>query len=164
MSNELPAPSSTVRTVYLPDGTEVVEFTGSDLGVQPEWDKRVLVGAGLVIRGLSDGTFHQDGSPYPPARAILYNVIEAHFGPETYSDPPGTEPWGMLFSDRGYKEKDTSVIIDQVRDEFRRNGNRPFLTTIEFVVTVEAKGNNPERGYYKLARWVRNATPTSPKS
>lgn len=163
MDPQLPPPTGqSIHTVYLPDGTEVAEYSGSDFGNQPEWDKRVLVGAGLVIMGLSSDTFHQDGSSFPPARSVLYNVIQASFGDEVYSDPPGTEPWGMFFSE-GNSTTKRSIILDQIESEFRKNGNRPFLTSIAWVETQPATKNAPARGYYKLARYVRNATPASPK-
>jgi hypothetical protein len=161
--DSLPSGQS-IRTVFLPDGTEVAEYSGSDFGNQPDWDKRVLVGAGLVIRGLSTETFHQDGSAFPPARSVLYNVVDVMFGDEgRYTDPPETEAWGMFFSE-GNAQTKRSIILDQIESEFRKNGNRPFLTSIAWVETQPATKNAPARGYYKLARYVRNATETSPKS
>lgn len=161
MDPQLPS-GQAIRTVFLPDGEEIAEYSGSDFGNQPEWSKMALVGGGLIIRGLSSETFHQEGSTFPPARSVLYNIVEAHFGDEVYTDPPGTEPWGMFFSEGNAVTK-RSTILDQIESEFRKNGGRPFLTSIAWVETQAATKNAPARGYYKLGRYIRNATPASPK-
>lgn len=151
---ELPAPK--INTLFTSGGEEIVEYTGSDFGNEPDWDKTFLVDKGIIIRGLSEEQFKQDGSAFPPARSVLYNLLE--------DDPQPEEAWGMFFTDYGIQEdgkehKDTSTVIKQVRHEFKRNGGRPFLTTIEYVVT-DAKAN---RGYWTLKRFVRNATPKDGK-
>lgn len=161
-------PAAPVRTVHLPSGEEVAEYSGSDFGNQAEeWDKSNLVGAGLVIRGVSTETFHEEGSSFPPARSILYNVLELKIGDVMYADPPDTEAWGMFFSDMtvnpmdwgtNREHKDTSVMLKQVRTEFRKNGGRAFVSSIDWVETQPAKGNAAARGYYKLARWVRSVS------
>lgn len=147
----LPVPS--VRTVFLDTGEEVAEYGGSPFGLQPEWDKKDIIGAGLIFRSLSTETFHQEGSAFPPARSILYNVVDANIRGTPYKDERDQEPWGMLFSDCGDEDSRTSTIITQVRQEFRRNGGRPFLTSIDYV----DKGNG--MGYYTLKRYMRVVSP-----
>lgn len=161
-------PSPPVRSVFLDTGEEVAEYTGSDFGNQSEdWDKRNLIGAGLIIRGVSSETFHEDGSTYPPARSVLYNVVHLKMGDVEYADDAGIDPWGMFFTDQteephdwgtAREAKGTSTLLKQVRTEFKKNGGRPFLATIEWVVTVPAKGNAAEQGYYKLAKWTRKVS------
>jgi len=141
-----------VRTTYLASGEEVVEYTGSDFGNEPEWSKEFLVGKGIIVRGLSQELFHPEGSTMGPARSVLYNLVEG--------DPQPDEPWGMFFSDYGLdndgKEKrETSTVIKQVRSELRRNGGRPFITDMIYVETDEKAG----RGYWTLKRFVRNVNP-----
>ena len=145
---ELPAPQSPIRTVYTDSGEEVVEYIGAEFGNQPEWSKKELIGQGLVFRGLSDDTFHPEDSTFPPARSVLYNLV---------TEEATEEPWGMFYSDLGDQDRRTSVLIKQVRKEFRRNGNRPFIATLEYVNSEVHKG----QGYYKLARYIRNVNPSS---
>lgn len=141
--NQLPVP---VRTVYLNTGEEIAEFSGSDFGNQPDWDKSFLVGKGIIIRGLSTEIFHPEGSAFPPARSVLYNLLD---------EDRDTEPWGMFYSDCGDADPRTSPVIKNVRSELRKNGNRPFLCSLEEVQSDAHKGQS----YYKLVRFVRNVTP-----
>jgi|SRR5215475_6808250 len=173
MTDERSLPSGPIHTVYLDTGEEVAVYSGSDFGNQPDWDKRAMTGWGLVIRGVSSETFHEDGSNIRfPARSVLYNVIDGWFtgadGTDTFSDGPETDPWGMMFSDAtenpndwgtSREAKDTSVLLKQVRSEMRKNGGRPFLSSMTWIETVPAKGNMPAQGYYKLQKYTRNASP-----
>lgn len=155
---QLPQPVSPIRTVFLETGEEIAEFSGSDFGMQPEWDKREIVGQGLIIRGLSESTFSPEGSAFPPARSVLYNLI---------TDSQDTEPWGMFFTDKttdrqildGKENPDTSVVIKQIRQQFRKNGGRAFLITLDYVENVPATKNMPARGYYTLKKYVKNVLP-----
>ena len=145
---QLPDP----KAIYLATGEEVLEYSGSDYGNQPEWSKEFLQGKGLIIRGLSEDTYQADGSTMYPARSVLYNLLE--------EDPNPSEPWGMFFSDLGLdsdgKEKrETSTVVKQVRSELRRNGGRPFIVTIQYKDSEAHKG----QGYWTLQRFVRNVTP-----
>ena len=140
------------KAVYLDTGEEVLEYSGSDFGNQPEWSKEFLAGKGLIIRGLSMDTYQLEGSTMAPARSVLYNLLE--------DDPNPTEPWGMFFSDLGLDEqgkekRETSPVIKQVRSEFKRNGGRPFIVTIHNKDSEAHKGQD----YWSLARYVRNVTP-----
>jgi|KBSMisStaDraftv2_1062788.scaffolds.fasta_scaffold01203_26 hypothetical protein len=135
-----------LRSVFVDTGEEVAEFTGSDFGNQPEWTKEDLEGQGIIFRGLSTEIYKPEGSSFPPARSVLYNLV---------TDDRDTEPWGMFFSDEGNDSPKTSTIIKQVRSEFRKNGGRPFLATIVNVQSEAHKGQS----YWKLAKYVRNATP-----
>ena len=144
---DFPALPPNVRTVFLPTGEEVVEYTGSEFGNQPEWAKEFLPGKGIIIRGLSDDTFHPEGSAFAPARSVLYNLME--------NDPQPDEPWGMFFTDCGDEDPRTSPFIRNVRKELRRNGGRPFLTDVEYIDSQAHKG----QGYWNLKRFVRNVTP-----
>jgi len=123
----------------LATGEEVAEFVESSFGVQPEWSKEDLVGQMLIIRGLSDETWQQIGSNFPPARSILYSVD---------TDQPGDESWGMMFSDN-------SPIIEQVRRQFRRNGGKPFVATLQSRDSEAHKGQT----YWILTKYVENVTP-----
>lgn len=145
MTEDRALPAPPVRTVYLDTGEEVAEFTGGDFGNQPDWDKDQLLGKGIVIRGLSTEVFEQE--PFPPARSVLYNAID--------TDDADTDPWGMFFSDCGDTDTRTSTVIKQIRSEFRKNGGKPFLATLEKVSSESHKGQT----YYKLVRYIRNATP-----
>jgi hypothetical protein len=145
---QLPDP----KAMYLESGEEILEYSGSDFGTQPEWSKEFLAGKGIIIRGLSEETYHPDGTAMLPARSVLYNLLEG--------DPNPTEPWGMFFSDlgldaQGKEQRDTSTVIKQVRSELRRNGGRPFLVTMEYKDSEAHKG----QGYWTLKRFVRNVTP-----
>jgi hypothetical protein len=140
-----------LRSVYTESGEEVAEYVGSEFGNQPEWSKEDLEGQGIIFRGLSAETFHPEGSTFPPARSVLYNLV---------SDERDTDPWGMFYSDYGLlpdgkEDPRNSTIIKQVRSEFRKNGGRPFLATIQQVQSEAHKGQS----YWKLAKYVRNATP-----
>jgi len=147
--DNLPALSAPVKEVYLDTGELVTEYSGSEYGNQPTWTKEELVGQGIVIRGLSLETFQQEGSSYPPARSVLYTLI---------TEDLDTDPWGMFFTDygldnQGKEQLRTSTIIKQIRAEFRRNGNRPFLADIEMIPSESHKGQS----YWKLKRFVRSA-------
>lgn len=156
---ELPPPRSIERTVFNPEtGEELADFSGSDFGNQPEWDKRDLIGKGIIVRGLSEEVFAPEGSTYPPARSLLYNLM---------TDPTDSDAWGMFFTDKttdrqitdGKENPDTSVVIKQARKALRKNGGRSFPATLEWVETAEATKNAPARGYYTLKRYVHNAGP-----
>jgi hypothetical protein len=129
----LPAP----KTVYLPSGEQVYEFQESDFGVQPEWQKDDLIGQLVIVRGLSEDTWQQPGSSFPPARAILYNVED---------DDTDTPAWGMFATD-------DSAIINQVRRAIRKGA-------VPFVVTLAKRSSEAHKGqeYYIFERYVKNIT------
>jgi hypothetical protein len=144
----LPPPQ---RSVFLDDGREFADFSGSDYGEQPEWEKEEILGQGIIIRGLSDATFEPEGSNMGPARSVLYNLI---------TDDPDAEPWGMFFTDwgvtaSGKEDQRNSTVIKQVRAAMARNGGRAFLAQMEKETSETHKGQT----YYKLVKYVRNVTP-----
>jgi hypothetical protein len=138
------------KTVFLSTGEEAYDFAGSDFGNEPEWTKEELVGRGIIIRGLSEDLFEPEGSSFPPARSVLYNLLE--------EDPNPSEPWGMFFSDKGDNDKATSVVIQQVRKQIRR-GRLPFVATLTKHESTTFKGQS----YYSLEKYVPNATPVLQK-
>ena len=155
----LPQPERAIRSTYTEHGEELAEYTGTDLGNQPEWDKRELIGQGLIIRGISTSFLPQpEGSSMPPARNVLYNLI---------NEPRDVDPCGMPFTDKtsdaqlreGKEHPETAPVLKQIRSEFRKNGGRPLPITLDFVETSPATKNAAARGYYTIKRYVKNVTP-----
>lgn len=139
------------RSIYLPDGREFADFSGSDFGVQPEWEKKDILNRGIIIQGLSEEVFEPEGSTMGPARAVLYNLIE---------DSADVEPYGMFFTDygllpNGKENARNSTVVKQVRAAFAKNGMRPFLAEMVEEKSDAHKGQT----YYKLVRYVPNVTP-----
>lgn len=163
---ELPPPrrADIDRTVFNPEtGEELADFTGSDFGLQPDWDKRDMVGHGIIVRGTSEEVFHPEGSAYPPARSLLYNLM---------TDAVDAESYGMFFSDlttdkqiaEGKEHPDTSVVLKQARKALRKSHGRAFPAMLEWVETTEATRNAPARGYYTLKKYVHQADLPDPTS